>query len=190
MTRCKLSATVAVVDDAAILAVASLLELALRAWRELLKASVVGAVALLLASKLKAPPLSASQMSALPKDAAMKSGVIAALTMLAAGRFLENRPLDRGKGRFRAYPALRGCDDAAAGFTASSIQTRLPRIVDDIIATIPSLHSGAAEELRALRLEISSNALISGLPAARAADLTHSASASKVDGDDELDWPS
>jgi hypothetical protein len=159
-------------------------------WAELLKASLVGAVAFLAVSKLKAFPLTSAHFTFLPKYAATSAGVIAAVAIFAARRSLGKRPSDRGKGKFRIYPALRGCDDAAAGFTAASIQTRLPRIIDDIIATIPELHQGVIDELRALRLEISSDGVISGLPAERAANSPHSSGAALVDVDDEPDWPS
>ncbi len=161
-----------------------------RAWPDLLKATVVGAAAFLAVSKLKASPLTSAHLSALPKFAAMTSGVIVAIAMFAVQRCSVSHPLERGKGRFRAYPALRGCDDNAAGFTAASIHTRLPRIIDDIIATTPDLHVRVVDELLALRLEIMSNGVISGLPTARASLSSQSVGTTADDADQEPDWPS
>jgi hypothetical protein len=163
---------------------AALFECVLRALPEVLKASVAGAAAFLAVSKLEALALTLARPLVLPKYAA-------AAAVFAARRSLGNRLLDRGKGRFRTYPALRGSDDAN-GFTAASIQNRLPRIIDDIIMTMPGLREVIVEELRALRLEITSNGFISGLPAASgsASCSLPPSGATLVDTDQEPSWPS
>jgi hypothetical protein len=170
---------------------ASLFEHVLRALPEVLKASVAAAAAFLAVSKLEALAVTLARPVVLPKYAAAASGVLAAAAVFAARRSLGNCLLDRGKGRFRKYPALRGSDDAS-GFTAASIQNRLPRIIDDIITTMPGLRAVIVEELRALRLEISSNGLISGLPSASgsASCSLPPSCAALVDIDQEPSWPS
>jgi hypothetical protein len=170
---------------------AALFECVLRALPEVLKASVAAAAAFLAVSKLEALAVTLARPVVLPKYAAAASGVLAAAAVFAARRSLGNRQLDRGKGRFRTYPALRGSDDAN-GFTAASIQNRLPRIIDDIIVTMPGLRAVIVEELRALRLEITSNGFISGLPAASgsASCSLPPSGATLVDTDQEPSWPS
>jgi hypothetical protein len=163
------------------------------AWPEFLQASVAGVAKSFALSTLKLSKFVAAHHSILP---VVTSGVIAAAVFLVARRSLRDHRSDhikgntddRGRGRFRSFPPLRGSDDAA-GFTATSIRTRLPRVIEDIIATMPSLPAVAVEKLRLLQAEISLNAIISSLPEASAPMQGEHVPGSN-DADLEPDWPS
>ena len=174
----------------------ALLQCMLPAWPEFLQASAMGAAVSLAVSKLKASMFAAGPNANLPKYFVIASAAVAAAVFLVARRSLHksalHRLLNRGQGKFREYPALRGSDDDL-GFTATSIRMRLPRILDDIIATMPVMPEAAVKELQALRLEISSNGIISGLPK-RICTSGSESGALRVNeesgGDQEPDWPS
>jgi hypothetical protein len=173
----------------------ALLHRMLPAWPEFLKASGMGAAVSLAISKVKASVF-AARPNNLPKYIVVASAAVAAAVFLVARRSMHksalHRLLNRGQGKFREYPALRGSDDDL-GFTATSIRTRLPRILDDIIATMPVMPEAALKELQALRLEISSNGIISGLPKRICASGSESGALrvnEESGGDQEPDWPS
>jgi len=163
------------------------------AWPGFLQASVAGVAKSFSLSRLKLSNFVAAHHPILP---VITSGVIAAAVFLAARRCLrgcasvrgKEQTDDRGSGRFRSYPPLRGSDDTV-GFTATSIRVRLPRVIDDMIATMPSLPAAAVEKLRLLQAEISSNAVISPLPDTSASVRGEHAPGSN-DADLEPDWPS
>jgi hypothetical protein len=156
----------------------------LRLWPELLKAAAVGLAACVAVSRLAASRTAAAAAS---KSLVVSTGLIAAAVFFAASRRLQKNEIHRGKGKFRAYPPLRGTDDAD-GFTANSIRARLPRIIDDVIATMPDLSSVAVEHLQSLRFEIASNGVISPLPEIRA--LCKGKGFRVADRDQEPEWPS
>jgi hypothetical protein len=167
---------------------AASLQCASLAWPELLKAACFGLAASLAVSKIAASEFAAARHSTLTsKSLILTSGAVAAAIFFTWRRPLLNNEKNRGKGKFRVYPALRGSDDNG-GFTATSIQVRLPRIIDDIIATTPALPAAAVHDLHMLRSEISSNGVITQLPA------TAASSAGKlneaIDTDKEPEWPS
>jgi hypothetical protein len=165
-------------------------------WPQFLEASALGVAVSLAVCKLTASKFAAGTNTNLPKCIVVASGVVAAAvywaTRRSPSRTAASTAFNRGQGKFRAYPSLRGCDDSR-GFTATSILTRLPRIIDDIIATMPMLPAAAAAQLCVLRSEISSNDVISALPDAACSHGGHSSARGNCkDGNDdqEPDWPS
>ena len=167
---------------------AAALQRASLAWPELLKAAFFGLAASLAVSKIAASEFATTRHSMMTsKSLMLSSGAVAAAIFFAVRRRLLKNETNRGMGKFRVYPALRGSDDKG-GFTATSIQVRLPRIIDDIIVTMPTLPAAAVHELRILQSEISSNGVITQLP------ITAAASAGKlnaaIDTDKEPEWPS
>jgi hypothetical protein len=117
----------------------------------------------------------------------VSSGLIAGAVFFAASRRLQKNEIRWGEGKVRAYPPLRGTDDAD-GFTANSIRARLPRIIDDVIAMMPELSPAAVENLQSLRFEIASNGVISPLYEIKAPCKRKGIHV--VDRDQEPEWPS
>jgi hypothetical protein len=156
----------------------------LRLWPELLKAAAVGLAACVAVSRLAASRTAAIAAS---KSLVLSSGLIAAAAFFAASSRLQKNEFHRGKGKFRAHPPLRGTDDAD-GFTANSIRARLPRIIDDVIATMPELSPAAVENLQSLRFEIASDGVISPLSGISAP--CKGKAIPVVDHDQEPEWPS
>ena len=160
------------------------MDAAMRLWPELLKAMAVGLAACVAVSRLTA---SSTTTVAASKSLVVSSGLIAAAAFFVASSRPQKNEMNRGKGKFRAHPPLRGTDDAD-GFTANSIRARLPRIIDDVIATMPALSPAAVENLQSLRLEIASNCIISPLFETSAQCKVQGIAV--VDPDQEPEWPS
>jgi hypothetical protein len=140
-----------------------------------------------LVSRLKA---SWTTTVAASKSLVVSLGLIAAAAFFVASSRLQKNEIkifNRGKGKFRKYPPLRGTDDAD-GFTANSIRARLPRIINGVIATMPALSPDAVENLRSLQLEIESNCIIS--PLFETSAQCEREGIAVVDPDQEPEWPS
>jgi hypothetical protein len=162
------------------------LERLLHVWPGALNASLAALLASYAVARLYATEFVAARKLMLSRNAFIVAAGFGATGAYVAARYFWRKHLffNRGRGKFRAYPPLRGSDDAA-GFTATSIRSRLPRIIDDIIVTMPDIPAAAVEQLLLLRLEISSNSVITGLP-----ELSASSATAETGPDREPTWPS